>query len=430
MSGLELMIDEADGCLYAAVLKKGILHDLYADAAENPASWASIYLGKVTKIDKRLDAAIVDLGNGQQGFLAAKHVSFPGEEKPSARAGIADLLSPGQSVIVQIKSEAKRGTTHEKDKMPRLTMKLYIMGQYLVYSPTPGANATSRRVKNEAALDAIAKLTKAKNEGSWILRVGADSAAAEAIHGEAARLLKKYEKINAALNNGDPTPRIALRGLNALSRALNDYGANAFEHIHAGNRAIFEKLEKWCAKNDPPLATSKRLRLFKPEKPGQVLFDIHDVLENIETLSDKTLHLKNGGTIIIENTHALTVIDVNQGAGGSAPETNLEAAQEITKQIRLRNMSGAILVDFIGMGQKTDRADLLEKVERFFAADDTAVQVHGFTRLGIMEITRKRRSATLAEKQAASRPAKLSPGVSLDKKSPETAPKSRYLSGA
>lgn len=396
-SGYELLADEIDGRLHAAIAHKGILSDLYVDAKDRAGCWASIYVGRVTKIDKKLDAAIVDLGNGLSGLLPAKHVYLPDMDASSARTGIADMLKPGQTVRVQIKSEAKKASDNENQKMPRLTMKLYVMGQYMLYSPVLHQVTISRRIANKDIITFTAQL---KGKGGWIVQACADNATKESIENEAGRHLQKWRELNEKIENGGETPRLIKEGPDALIRALNDYSANTFDHIYIGNKALFDTMTSWCEKHDPGLAASKRLRLFKPERPGQKLFDVHGACDALDTLADRRIHLDTGGSVIIEPASALTLIDVNQGSGPGPGAVNMQAAHEIARQIHLRNLSGAILVDFIGMEQKAERFKLVETMEQLLSDDRAGAQVHGFTRLGIIEITRKRLSATLTEKLA------------------------------
>ena len=395
MNSLELLADEIDGRLYAAVTRKGMLADLYVDPAETSASWASFYLGKVTKIDPKLDAAFVDLGGGLTGYLPAKHVRHPGANESETRTGIAELLTGGQMIVVQVKSEAKCYTEHESHKLPRLTMKLYVPGMFLAYSPTSSQVTISRKIENEKTLALTSKLP---GKGGWIVQRHAEKASAANIEHESRYLLEAWQGILAARQALKDKPGLLKAGPNALFRALKDYGAINFEHIHAGNKKLLDLIIGWSTGHLPALATSKRLRLFKPEKTGQRLFDIHDLYAEIESLQDSHVHLDNGGSIIIEPTSALTIIDVNQGSAPNFSAANQSAAREMARQCRLRNMSGAILIDFINMDQRDERTRLLETLAEVFDDDLANAQVHGFTRLGIIELTRKRRTATLAEK--------------------------------
>lgn len=395
MSGIDLLIDDIDGRLHAAVVHRGVMTDLYVDALEQDAAWGSIYHGKVLKIDKKLDAALIDLGNGVTGFLPAKHVYMPARGEAADHSGIADLLSPGQMILVQVKAEAKRTSMHEQHKMPRLTMLIYLSGQFLTHSPVARQVTISSNIENERVLKFTAKL---KGKGGWLVRPNAERATEDQMLTEAQLLRKEWEQIEAVIEASGDKPRLIKAGPNAAVRALNDYSAPLFDHIHTGSRHTFDIVVTWAQKHEPSLATSKRLRLFKPEKPGQRLFDIYDLYSEMETLGESLVYLNGGGSIIIEPTHAVIMIDVNQGSGTGSAAVNMEAAAEIARQIRLRNLSGAILIDFIGMHLKAERIRLVDAMEHLLFNDHAAAEVHGFTRLGIIEVTRKRRTATLAEK--------------------------------
>lgn len=395
MNHLELLADEIDGRLCVAVVRKSVLVDLYVDSDGTTGGWASLYLGRVAKIDKRLDAAIIDLGQGLQGYLPAKHVHFPGATASETRTGIAELLTGGQMILVQVKSEGKRHTPHENQKLPRLTMKLYVPGLFLTYSPTSSQVTISSKIENEKTLALTSKL---EGKAGWIVQHHAERASEADIEHESAALQQSWRNILVAKDKLQGKPGLLMAGPNALYRALTDHGAVNFEHIYVGSKKLLDLMTGWCAEHLPALAASKRLRLFKPEKPGQKLFDIHDIYSEIEALQDADVPLNAGGSIIIEHTSAVTVIDINQGDADSTSSANQAAVKEIVRQSRLRNLSGAILIDFINMDQKAERARLLEAMQEAFADDSANAQVHGFTRLGIIELTRKRRTATLAEK--------------------------------
>ena len=395
MDGLELLVDEVDGCLYAAVVRNGVLDDLYVDADASAAHWGAFYLGKVIKVDTKLNAAFVDLGNGLSGFLPAKHVRHPGADESETRSGISSLLTGGQMIIVQVKSEGKRHTAHENLKLPRLTMKLYVPGLFLTYSPVSNQVTISRLIESEKLLAMTAKL---KGKGGWIVRHHIEKASESEIEYEARHLQQEWQNIFAASQACGDKPCLLKAGPDALVRALTDYGAINFEHIYVGNKKILGLMTEWCAAHLPALAESKRLRLFKPEKTGQRLFDIHDVYAELENLEDNRVYLESGATIIIEPSSALTLVDVNQGGAESIAAANQSAARAIARQSRLRGLSGAILVDFINIEQKDERTRLLETLTAAFTNDMANAQIHGFTRLGIIELTRKRRTAAFAEK--------------------------------
>jgi ribonuclease E/ribonuclease G len=396
MSGLELIADDIDGRLYAAVMRQGRMTDLYADAAgTTTGGFGAIYLGRVKKVDTRLNAAIVDLGSKVEGYLPAKYACAADRGASENRPGIGSILRAGQMIPVQVRAEAKRGSLHEQHKMPRLTMFLRLDGQFVCHGPNAAQVTVSKKIENEKILKMTSRL---KGPGGWLVQEAAGTAEEEDILFEVESLRAEWQKIDSLIATSDETPRLLRAAPNAVIRALNDYGAAAFDNIHAGTRDIMLHVGGWAEKHMPALAESKRLRLFRPEVRGQRLCDIHDIEADLQALEEKYVALPCGGSIIIDVTHALITIDVNQGSAANIVTVNQEAAQEAMRQIRLRNLSGAILIDFVGMRHKQERAHIIKIMETLAAQDVCQTEVHGFTRLGILEITRKRRSASLAEK--------------------------------
>lgn len=397
--GLELLIDNRNGHLHAAVVRKTSMIDLFTDSGDaSVPTWGSIYVGRVAKIDRALDAAIIELGDGLTGFLPAKHAQPNSQNAAARKSAIGDILSPGQSLIVQIKSEPKRGTRHEQLKMPRLTTKIVVMGQYSHHTPMTNTVLMSRKIASPEVIDLVQDMKQ--GDTGYLVQATADLAPSIGdIKAEAVELAKMWQRMKAEIDTGGEKPRIVARGPNALARALFDYSAAAFDHIYVADKNTLALMQAWCTLHTPALATSKRLRLFKPEKLGQKLFDFYDVDGAIVDLNETQVFLPGGGGIIIDYTHAMVVIDVNQGSAPSSLEANIEAAREVARHIRLRNMSGAIVVDFINMTQRTERAAVLEALERALGNDMASPLVHGFTRIGIVEITRKRRAGMYIEKQ-------------------------------
>lgn len=396
-TGYELMVDDIDGHLHAAVVHKTKLHSLYVDTPERNAPWAAIFCGKVTKVDKRLNAAIVDIGGGMTGIISAKNATLPNATRPATVEEISDALTPGQKVMVQVKSEGLKATPFENMKMPRLTMKIHVMGQFTHHLPF------SSQILNPEVSAVSSWLA---DKGGWVCRRTAAQADIERVRTEAIGLLKQWQDIRTAYDSSD-TPRLLADGPDAAASALRDYGADMFDHIYVASHDILNRVTRWCDVHDAPLATSKRLRLFKPEKPRQRLFDIYEIYGEIDSLHDNRIELVDGGSIVIEQTAALTAIDVNQGnSTDSLVSINLRAAEEICRQIRLRNLSGPILGDFISLSQKSERLQLFNKMETCLKSDPIVSQVHGFTRIGILEITRKRRTPSYAEKVPKIKPLK------------------------
>ncbi len=395
-TGLELFADDIDGYLYVAIVKDKKIIDLCVSPPDVIGSWASIHLGKIIKIDKKLDAAFIDIGNGLTGFLPAKHAiprKIDGVAPP--RKGIEKMVQPGQMFLMQIKAEGQKASLYENNKLPTLTTKLHVPGGFLVYSPY------SEHINYSTNMDEtdIEKLeTKIDLDGGWKVYHSAEKLSKDDINTEAKYLKKHWEKIREKAHNMQDKTGLVEIGPIALFRALLDYGVVGFDHIYVGNQVILNLMLNWSALHFPSLAKSKRLRLYKPQNPSHKLFDIYDLYSEIDHLLEPMVELSSGANIIIENTSALTTVDVNQGSCPSMHKANLSVAKEIVKQINIRNLGGIILIDCAGTPSKIQKIEIIRTIEKNLIGDVRNTQVHGFTRLGIIELTRRRRTATIREK--------------------------------
>lgn len=397
MRKIEILADMHEGRLMAAVLEKGRLIDLYVDyKTPTPAPWASLWLGRVDRVDPRLDAAFVDLGDGGTGFLAAKHVHSPGADKSETRTGISNLLKSGQMILVQVKAEAYLATNHENQKYPRLTTKLYVPGRSLHYSPHSNQVNISRKIQNEAVFAVTKHL---EGSGGWIIQPAANNTPPEVIKQEAADLKQRWNEIQTKGGHDKSSPRLLIEGPNALERALNDHGDDFLERVELANKTLYAQAENWLTRHAPHmLGKETTLCLYVKDKGGMGLLDFRDVTSELDTLSGTIVPLAADGNLIVEQTSALVTIDINRAGGNSVVAVNIEAAIESARQMHLRNLCGAILIDFINMPTKSDRTRIVETLEKELNDDPHGTQIHGFTRLGIMEVTRKRRDGTLIEK--------------------------------
>lgn len=388
-SNVEIVAQKIENTLYAAVIQQKKTIDLYADSKAIFPLWGSVYLGKVEKIDTVLDGAFVSLGGNQQGFLPAKHVYKKNIE--TKNDSISTLLKPGQPVIVQIKSEAKEKTEHEHQKQPRLTMKLYIHGRALLYSPTANKVTISRYIDDKDVLKLAYDL---KSKGGWIFRDAAEHTDLTHLQTEADYLQSTWDHILGLAKENEDTPRLLYQGPDAVCRAMVDYAAHTVTRIDISDDCNTDKIKTWCEYHAPGLCQN----IYTEPSQTVDLFDMRDVYGALGSALETRVDLKDGGSLIIEHAHACTIIDVNRGSASDIKALNLQAAREVARQIKLRNMSGAILIDFINLRLKSDRYHLVETLEKHVGQDPGNTHVHGFTRLGMMEITRTRRTATLLEK--------------------------------
>lgn len=393
MSETEILVQKVENRLHAALLRDKKVIDLYVDSGPEHAKWASIYLARVETLDKALNGAFVSLGGQHTGFLPAKHVVKKGKTDKNAK--IQNILEPGKMILVQVKSEAKPKSQFESHKHPRVSMKIYLPGRQLFFKPYGESGVSlSDSLKNANTASLVAKLEKF---GGWCFHGNAESVDIEELKGEARGLLTVWKGIREALEHSSQNTRLLYMGPNALQRLIIDYAIHKFSRLEISEKANPNAVKAWLKEHASYLLD--RITISEDHKID--LFELRDVYGVLGQAHSPLVPLPSGGSIVIDTAHAMTVIDVNKGSDTrSILEINKEAAFEIVRQIKLRNLSGAILIDFINMRLKTERYELIQFLKKCLDIDPANTVAHGFTRLGILEITRTRRTATLGEKTA------------------------------
>lgn len=388
---VQILAEKINGTSYAAVISERRLIDLYTDAEKPHPVWGDIYYAKVVSVHAKQDLAYLDLGKDKQGIIHGRHVRLSQMQKNDHKMNIGQLLKPGQMLLVQVKSEEKPATALEEMKHAACTMKIYLAGRYLIYTPVANTVTVSRKIENAEILKAAQELD---GDGGWIIRSCANQANSALLHKEARRLQHIWERIQEYKDKAEDKASIIFAGRTAIERALLDYSDHTeVTHIETVGDNLYQQADKWCAAYASDW--QKHIHAY-PEAEG--LFEHHDLLDQIDILSERQIDLPSGGSLVLDHTHAMTVIDVNSNACPNIVTTNMEAAHEISRQIKLRNLSGIIIVDFINMRLKTDRLRIASQLEKDLEHDPAAPIVHGFTRLGLVELTRKRRSAPFHEK--------------------------------
>jgi ribonuclease G len=384
---VELLIDRRGPLLRAATVVDGVLTDLQMESADRPSLLGAVFLGRVDRIVPGLDAAFVDLGpeggDRRTGLLAASDVRIPGAAtRRDARAGgrpIGRLLRGGQPVLVQVKAEPGG------NKGPTLTMDVALPGRFLVATPlAPGISVSRRLGCAEERQRLVSLIEGAVAGGGWIVRAGAADADPALIAAEAEWLALSWRAIEKEAS-GAAAPALLKTPPDAALRAVVGQGARGPDAVVVEDEAAFAGLAAWAAEAAPDLAG----RLLRHRGPP--LFDRHDLDGTIAGLAERVVPLPGGGSIVIDRTEALVAVDVNGGERGNALAVNLEAAREIARQLRLRNLGGIIVVDFVDMRAARDRERLIAELTHAVADDPSAVQVHGMTRLGLVEMVRPRR---------------------------------------
>ena len=379
---LELLIDDSPGELRVALREGGRLTELVVERVGHESVVGNVYLGRIERVLPGLEAAFVDIGLGRSGFLARI------EGLDGAR------LAEGAPLLVQA---TKDGVG---EKGAALTMRIALPGRHLVYAPLENGITLSRRIVDADERKRVGALVAAvaAPEGAYVVRTGAVSASEADLRDEAVRLTALWESIEAARVQGAP-PACLHREPGAVARLLRDWAAAGLGRIVIDGREAHAAALAHARAHLPELAP--RIRLHTDAEP---LFELEGVEDEIDDALYPRVRLPSGGEIVIERTEALTVIDVNSGAHtarGRAEDTirdtNLEAADEIGRQIRLRGLAGRIVVDFIAMERNDDRRRVQQALERVLAGDRLPVRIGGFSALGLMEITRKRGREALEE---------------------------------
>lgn len=404
---VDILIEEMDNSLWSAALESGKLSGLEVDPVNEEVRWGSVYYARVFRIDAGLDAAFVDLDGSNKGILNCGDVYLRNPDGTIARGGniaIGKLLQPGQMVAVQAKSaylpkeEEDSDNLHSEDKIPTVSMNISLNGRFLIFTPMAPENRVSQRIKSKKLRDDLMKmLDSLEAVRGMIMRAAAAHTQTDILIREAKILKAIWEQVQPHFT-GDQ-PGLIMEGPDALQRILSDYSGKLIGRIEVVTMDHYQKVEEWCEIFAPDLVTKITPVEVDDPEAGLALFDHRDLMPAVEDLFQPYALLENGGSIIIEQTAALTAIDVNSGSDKRGKlAINLEAAEEIARQIRLRNLGGMIVIDFLKMKTKDDDKALIKSFEDFVMEDPCTVQIHGMSRLGLMEITRKRRTPPLADR--------------------------------
>ena len=365
-----------------ALTAGGRLAELQIARRDRPSLVDGVFLGRLERVMPELDAAFVDIGTGRSGFLRAED-----------RAGIDGWPPAGAPVLVQVRSEG------EGDKGPRLTMNIAVSGRYLVYHPLGSGVSFSRRIEGESERDRLAGHVAELLEGGVVLRTAAAGAAAAVLQADGERVMERWETIRRRALEALPPADLSARipgERDPIERMLRDFGAG-LEEVILDDRTMARALQDEMDRRQEKI----RVRWHNGPMP---VFDIDDVAGQIDTALAPRIALASGVEVLFEPGETLCAIDVDSaGAGGRqgrAPrrpvEVNLEAAPAIAQQLRLRNLAGAVVIDFVTMRSAYDRDKVQAALAEALREDPVPSQVYGFTRLGHLELTRARRGITLA----------------------------------
>ncbi len=377
-----------------ALIEHGVTQELHIERASARGFVSNIYMGKVVRVLPGMQSAFVDIGGERAAFL---HVADIWGNRVNGETGlpIERLLNEGQSLLVQVIKDPI-GT-----KGARLSTQISIAGRLLVYLPQESHIGISQRIEDEEERvhlrDKLQQLLPADEKGGYIIRTMAEAASDRELASDVEYLRKLWLDIQAQARTAAPLT-LLYRDLPLSLRVLRDFANEETGRIHVDSRETYQAMCQFAGSFMPNVL--QRVVHYQGERP---LFDLHNVEADIERALARRVDLKSGGYLIIDQTEALTTVDVNTGGfvGGRTFDdtifkTNLEASQIIARQLRLRNLGGIVIIDFIDMDSEEHRNAVLNEFRKALARDRTRMTVNGFTQLGLVEMTRKRTRESLA----------------------------------
>jgi len=417
---VEILINVTPQESRVAVLENGILQEVMIERNSKQGIVGNIYKGKVCRVLPGMEAAFIDIGQEKAAFLHASDLRLPAEvmfngDTPNEEIPISKLLHAGKEVLVQVIKEPL-GT-----KGARLTMHVTIPSRYVVLMPDTDTVGVSSKIEDEDERTRLKAIIHSMRDGDltevqteielktnvngtkndinnfgYIIRTAAEGISEEALRADISFLNKLWLKISES-----PKPQkgsqLIYSDLPLVQRALRDMVAEDINSIQVDSKETFTSLQKFSKAFIPEL--SQKIEHYKGERP---IFDMHSVEDEIQKSLKRSVQLKSGGYLIIDQTEAMTTVDVNTGGyvGNRNLEetifkTNLEAAQTLARQLRLRNLGGIIILDFIDMQQEDHKEQVMAALLKALERDPAKTSVMPFSSLGLVEMTRKRTRESL-----------------------------------
>lgn len=384
-----------------AVIEQGMLQDVHIERDAHRGMAGNIYLGKVVRVLPGMQAAFLDIGAERTSFIHASDIAAldrAGMERRSAnRENIRDSLREGQQLMVQVTKEPLG------DKGARLSTQLSVSSRYLVYMPRTPHIGISQQIEDETERERLRELLRRalqtqemEGSGGFILRTAAEGASQAEIESDLQFLQRLWQKI-CKRSDAATAPLRLYEDWQLYHRTIRDLARPGLERIRIDKRDVFESIREFCNDYIPELAPL--LEHYQGERP---LFDMYGVEDEINKALGRRVDLKSGGHLLIEQTEAMTTIDVNTGTfvGHSNQEdtiykTNLEAVGTLARQLRVRNLGGIIIIDFIDMREAEHRRQVLRSLEKVMARDYARTVITGVSELGLVEMTRMRTRESL-----------------------------------
>lgn len=394
----EILINVTPQETRVAFVENGVLQEVSIERERRRGLVGNVYIGQVVRVLPGMQAAFVEAGLARTAFLHVNDIIQPppgAEGAPCRRSdNISDLLTEQQRVLVQVVKDPIGS------KGARLTTNITIPSRYLVLLPHQPSVGVSARIEDEAERARLRGIVQgfmeAGDENGYIVRTAAEQASEEALQADREFLLKLWESVRRRAETAQPGTLVHA-DLPLALRSMRDLVASEVEKVRIDSRENYQRLLAFCEQFLPEIAP--RIEYYPGERP---IFDLYGVEDELQKSLERRVNLKSGGYLVIDQTEALTSIDVNTGAyvGHRTLEetifkTNLEATQAIARQIRLRNLGGIIILDFIDMQEAEHKRQVLRMLEKALERDHARIQISGVSPLGLVEMTRKRTRESL-----------------------------------
>ena len=391
----EILINVTPQETRVAVIENGVMQELHVERTSARGLVGNVYMGKVVRVLPGMQSAFVDIAGDRAAFLHVADI-WGSRQNGSSGPPIEQLLAEGQNLMVQVVKDPL-GT-----KGARLSTQISIAGRFLVYLPQDDAYiGISQRIEDEEGRahlrEKLQGLLPCGEKGGYIIRTMAETASEIELASDLAFLHKIWRGIQEHARSAAPLT-LLYQDLNLSLRVLRDFVGDETAQILVDTQAVHRSMQQFAIDYTP--TSTERINWYQGERP---LFDLYGVEGEIEKALARRVGLKSGGYLIFDQTEALTTVDVNTGGfvgvrsfDDTIFKTNLEAAQVIARQLRLRNLGGIIIIDFIDMASDEHRNAVLNELRKALARDRTRMTINGFTQLGLVEMTRKRTRESLA----------------------------------
>jgi ribonuclease G len=387
----------------AALIENGVVQEIYIERVKRKGYVGNIYLGKVVRVLPGMQAAFVDIGQERAGFIHAADISPLNkngmEERTPEVADIRSLAHEGQSLLVQVTKDPI------SNNGARLTTHLSVSARYLVYMPQTEHIGVSNRIEDETERERLRKAVEKlaaeyadQYRGGFIVRTVAEGVSEDELRADIPFVYKLWHDLADTIKAAK-APAIIYEDLPLFMRTVRDLMRPQIQKVRIDSRESFQRMASFAKHYAPEIGG--RIEHYPGERP---LFDIYGVEEELKRALDTKVVLKSGGYLIVEQTEAMCTVDVNTGAfvghrnlEETIFKTNLEAAASIARQLRLRNLGGIIIIDFIDMTDQEHQRQVLRTLEKALERDRAKTTINGVSALGLVEMTRKRTRESLEQ---------------------------------